>query len=159
MSVFPQRPRSFIQRCATTAAVAICDGCIERTGRGCFTDSDDMSLMNHHFDLLNRLLAASEQRQQVISHNIANVNTPNFKRLELDFEEALAGELKRGRGSGRQAEAVVRQSHGLPMRSDGNNVDIDQEMGQLAKNALLQQTWLQLMGTEMGQLRRAMEGG
>ncbi|GAB5440154.1 MAG: flagellar basal body rod protein FlgB [Fuerstiella sp.] len=117
-----------------------------------------MSLLNNHFDLLNRLLAASEQRQQVISHNIANVNTPNFKRLELDFEAALASELQRGGQAGTAADPVVRQTMGLPMRSDGNNVDIDQEMGQLAKNALLQQTWLQLMSTDLGQMRRAMEG-
>ena len=134
-------------------------GCIECTGQASDSDSDDMSLFNNHFDLLTRLVSASEQRQQVISHNIANVNTPNYRRLELDFESALAAEIQRGeRPGGSSAEASVVQTQGLPSRTDGNNVDIDKEMGALGKNALLQQVYLQLMGTEMNQMKRAMEG-
>ena len=120
-----------------------------------------MSLLDNHFDLLTRLLAASEQRQQVLSHNIANVNTPGYRRLELDFESALAEEIRRGggAGSGTPTAASIRQTDGLPVRADGNNVDIDMEIGQLSKNALLQQTYLQLMSTDLSQMRRAMEGG
>ena len=134
-------------------------GCIGCTGRAPDSDSDYMSLFNNHFDLLTRLVSASEQRQQVISHNIANVNTPNYRRLDLDFESALAAEIRRGdRSIGSPAEASVIQTQGLPTRSDGNNVDIDKEIGALGKNALLQQVYLQLMGTEMNQMKRAMEG-
>ncbi|MEQ9408623.1 MAG: flagellar basal body rod protein FlgB [Fuerstiella sp.] len=119
-----------------------------------------MSLLNNQFDLLTRLVAASEQRQQVISHNIANVNTPNYRRLELDFETALAEEIRRGgTGQGSSATPAVRQTPGLPARADGNNVDIDKEIGQLNKNALLQQVYLQLMSTDLNQMRRAMDGG
>ncbi len=121
-----------------------------------------MSLLDNHFNTLTRLLTASEQRQQVLSHNIANVNTPGYRRLELDFENALADEIRRGgsdASSSTAAEPAVRQTQGLPMRADGNNVDIDQEIGQLTKNALMQQTYLQLMSTDMNQMRRAMEGG
>ena len=119
-----------------------------------------MSVFDQHLDLLSRLVSATDQRQQVISHNIANVNTPNFKRLELDFEAELAKEIKRGVGAGGSAATpVVKQTPGLTTRADGNNVDIDQEIGQLNKNALLQQVYLQLLGTEMSQMRRAMEGG
>ena len=120
-----------------------------------------MSLLDNHFDLLTRLLAASEQRQQVLSHNIANVNTPGYRRLELNFEAALADEIRRGGGETDgpgTALPTVGVTQGLPMRADGNNVDIDQEIGQLTKNALLQQTYLQLMSTDMNQMRRAMEG-
>ena len=119
-----------------------------------------MSLLDNHFDLLTQLLSASEQRQQVLSHNIANVNTPGYRRLELDFESALAEEIRRGgKAMGAPAEGTIRQTGGLPVRADGNNVDIDMEIGQLSKNALLQQTYLQLMSTDLGQMRRAMEGG
>lgn len=118
-----------------------------------------MTILNQKLDLLTRLLSAAEQRQQVISHNIANVNTPNYRRLELDFEAALAQELDRGTGKESPATPTVKQTMGLPARSDGNNVDIDQEIGQLNKNALLQQVYLQLMSTDIGQMRRAMEGG
>ena len=119
-----------------------------------------MSVFEQQFDLLSRLVSAADQRQQVISHNIANVNTPNYKRLELDFEAELAQEIRRGAGAaGSSATPVIRETAGLTTRADGNNVDIDQEIGQLNKNALLQQVYLQLLGTEMSQMRRAMEGG
>ena len=119
-----------------------------------------MGLLNQHFDLLTRLLTASEQRQRVISNNIANVNTPGFKRLELKFEDALAKEISRedrGQKSVRPASASIQMTAGLPSRADGNNVDIDKEVGQLNKTALLQQMYLQLMGTELDQMRRAMQ--
>ncbi|MCA9085106.1 MAG: flagellar basal body rod protein FlgB [Planctomycetaceae bacterium] len=120
-----------------------------------------MALFNNNFDMLSRLLSAAEQRQQVISHNIANVNTPHYQRLELRFEDALAEEIqrqRRGHSVGRPAETSIGLTPGLATRADGNNVDIDKEIGQLNKNALLQQTYLQLMGTEIEQMRRAMQG-
>ncbi|MCA9051038.1 MAG: flagellar basal body rod protein FlgB [Planctomycetaceae bacterium] len=118
-----------------------------------------MGLLNQQFDLLTRLLAASEQRQQVISHNIANVNTPKYQRLDLKFEELLAREFeseKRGHTVTRSTPQL-QHTPGLQARPDGNNVDIDMEIGQLNKNALLQQVYLQLMSTELGQMRRAMK--
>lgn len=119
-----------------------------------------MAIHSDQVELLTRLLSASEQRQQVISHNIANVNTPNYRRLELQFEDALAAEINRpGKQPGSSASPSVVRTHGLPTRADGNNVDIDQEIGLMNKNAMLQQLYLQLIGTDMNQMRRAMEGG
>ena len=42
-----------------------------------------METMNSQFDLLGRLIQASEMRQRVISNNLANVNTPNYRRRLL----------------------------------------------------------------------------
>ncbi|MEJ7590453.1 MAG: hypothetical protein WKF77_02820 [Planctomycetaceae bacterium] len=47
---------------------------------------------------------------------------------------------------------------GLTARADGNNVDIDREMGQLNKNAMLQQTYVQLLSTYLEQMRLAIQG-
>jgi len=119
-----------------------------------------MAIQSNQVDLLTRLLSAAEQRQQVISNNIANVNTPNYQSLELQFEDALAAEItKKGKSFGSPAETTVTRASGLTSRADGNNVDIDQQLGMLNKNAMLQQLYLQLIGTDMNQMRRAMEGG
>ena len=135
-------------------------GCIDWTGSARHSDSDNMAISNQHLDMLNRLVSAANQRHQVISQNIANVNTPNYKRLELNFEAELAKEIQRGSSSRAQKAAPqIHATAGLLARADGNNVDIDKEVGQLTKNAMLQQAYLQLMGTEMSQMRRAMEGG
>ena len=116
-----------------------------------------MAILEQNYSMLARLINAADQRQKVISQNIANVNTPNYKRLELNFEEALATELTQRRGSTTQATPSVRETPGLAARADGNNVDIDMEIGQLGKNALLQQVYLQLVGTELSQMHRAIE--
>ena len=46
-----------------------------------------------NFDYLSRGLEAANLRQEVISNNIANVNTPHFKRSAVNFEDLLAKEL------------------------------------------------------------------
>ncbi len=99
-------------------------------------------------------------RQKVIGQNIANVNTPGYQRMDVSFEAALAQELSAGSGgtSGGTATPSIEYTAGLGARADGNNVDIDMEIGQMNKNALLQQVYLQVMGAEMGMMRKAIEG-
>lgn len=130
--------------------------CSDFRDEGQFADAADMQSLNPQFDLLGRLITAAETRHRVISNNIANVNTPNYRRLDVSFEEQLARELA-GDVSG-PAQPEVVQTPGLVARADGNNVDIDREMGQLSKNAMLQQTWIQLLASEMEQMRLAISG-
>ena len=119
-----------------------------------------MAILHNQLDLLTRLLTASEMRQKVIGQNIANVNTPGYRRMDVDFEAALAAELSAANPSSAQrATPQVSQTPGLGARADGNNVDIDMEIGQMNKNALLQQVYLQVMGAELGMMRRAIDGG
>ena len=106
--------------------------------------------------LLERALDGVSARQRVTAHNIANVDTPGFKRYRLPFEEhlkaALAREPRRelvgtlthprhiaiGGGSDPlaapfRAERVAETA----MRNDGNNVDIEAEMAQVVKDQIL----------------------
>lgn len=119
-----------------------------------------MELLSEQIGFLTRLLEATEMRQKVIGQNIANVNTPGYQRLEIDFETALAEELRHADMPhvGPHAAPKVVQTPGLPFRADGNNVDVDMEIGQMNKNALLQQAYLQVMGAEMNMMRRAIDG-
>lgn len=130
--------------------------CSDFRDEGHFADAADMQSLNPQFDLLGRLITAAETRHRVISNNIANVNTPNYRRLDVSFEEQLARELA-GNAAG-EAQPEIVQTPGLVARADGNNVDIDREMGQLSKNAMLQQTWIQLLASEMEQMRLAISG-
>lgn len=103
---------------------------------------------------LSRGMTAATMRQEVISHNIANVNTPNFRRSGVNFEEALAKELY-GEDTGGKLQMIRTRDKHLPadktpihavptvvednttiMRADDNNVDIDIEMSGLTKNHL-----------------------
>ncbi|MBQ1511186.1 MAG: flagellar basal body rod protein FlgB, partial [Selenomonadaceae bacterium] len=91
-------------------------------------------------------------RHEVISDNIANVNTPRFKKSNVVFEELLAKEIEPEPTDKVQmvrthdrhlpvpmhgkAEAAIQLENDDTMRVDGNNVDVDAEMANLAKNQL-----------------------
>ena len=116
-----------------------------------------------NFNYLSRAMTAANMRQEVISHNIANVNTPNFRKSDLVFEDMLAQELYGTTDDGRLKPARTHAKHlptpedpfyALPqivedkstlMRVDDNNVDIDVEMANLAKN----QIYFNALATQM----------
>lgn len=99
-------------------------------------------------------MVAANIRQEVIANNIANVNTPNFRKSDLVFEDLLAEELYGPTDDGRLKPAKTHAKHLPPpdlpfyampqivedrstlMRVDDNNVDIDIEMANLAKNQI-----------------------
>ena len=123
----------------------------------------DQIMNSANFDYLSRGLSAATMRHEVISNNIANVNTPNFKRNAVNFEDLLAKELHLGDEKGRlqlvrtndrhlpmdvtdKAHAVIEEDGSTTMRVDNNNVDIDIEMAGLAKNQL----YYNAMATQLG---------
>ena len=107
-----------------------------------------------NFNYLPRGMTAASMRQEVISHNIANVNTPNYRKSNLAFEDLLAREVYGEQPTGTltmvrthdkhlpmkpfdyHAEPIIAEDHTTIMRTDNNNVDIDIEMANLAKNQL-----------------------
>lgn len=118
-----------------------------------------MSVIPAQLDMLNGLLHVSEARHRVISQNIANVNTPRYRRLDVSFEEAVRGILAaESAGVVPGIEPEVREVEGLAARADGNNVDIDQEMAALSKNSLLYQTITQVLASRLGTMRSAITG-
>jgi flagellar basal-body rod protein FlgB len=113
-------------------------------------------------------------RQGVISNNIANVDTPNFKRSEVLFEEILNQEMggqaglqgKRtnerhipiGRSSGVVPTAQVQTDNLSEMNNNENNVDIDREMSLLAKNQLSYNFYIQQINHDVKMMKTAIEG-
>ncbi len=92
-------------------------------------------------DILKRAMDASWKRNSVINENIANVDTPGYKRQEVAFEEYMRKALDNDgmitKGEARRVQPrVYTQNQQLSYRSDGNNVDIDTEMVYLAENQL-----------------------
>ena len=96
-------------------------------------------------------------RHQVIAQNVANVNTPGYHRLDVAFEDQLKEVMHAG-GSPLKVQPRVVAGTGGTERPDGNNVDIDQEMGELTKNALLFNAFSQLLTSRIGQMRSAISG-
>lgn len=104
-------------------------------------------------DLLTHAMTAAGLRHRVIANNIANVNTPNFKALEIRFEDELAKHLDNPTA----VQPKVVEADG-PERVDGNTVDLDRELGALTKNSLLYQAAATVMATRIAALRSAISG-
>lgn len=109
-----------------------------------------MEVTASQFDMLARFLDAASLRHKVLAHNVANANTPGYRRLELSFDLALAQHQ-------RVAPRVVEDADG-PTRADGNNVDMDKEMGRVTKNALLYNTFAQILAGQVATMRSAITG-
>ena len=100
-------------------------------------------------DIGSRALAAASLRHEVLSNNIANVNTPNFRRSHVRFEDLLQKEL----GFRGKAHGVIEQDSTTNMRLDGNNVDIDIEMAEVAKNQLYYSALANRMGGYVSKIK------
>lgn len=126
------------------------------------TSQVDTTVMNTtpaQYDVLARLMDASATRQRVIGANIANVNTPGYRRQDVDFEAQLAQLLEAGKHDKvKDIQPEITTPAGGPSREDGNNVDIDKEMGALSKNSVLFETYTQILTSKVGMMRSAISG-
>ena len=108
----------------------------------------------YQVDMLSGLLQQSEMRQKTISQNIANVNTPGYRSMEVRFTDEL-DKIRSGAGA---ASSELVESEGLHVRQDGNNVDIDQQLAKLTKNSLQFETYSHLLAAKLSMLRSAITG-
>lgn len=100
-----------------------------------------------YVNVLDKAADASWMRQEAISNNIANVNTPGYKRQDVAFEDSLQEAISNSHyrstdekvANLSKADLRIRSytdSSGFAYRLDGNNVDIDTENAALARNQL-----------------------
>jgi flagellar basal-body rod protein FlgB len=122
---------------------------------------------------------AASMRNEVIADNIANAETPGFKKSEVDFEQRLQELLKKNHtnnpslslnrtnsrhmqiNDGDQLEMFqprIRVIGGTSFRNDGNNVDIDVEMANNTKNNTFYEAVNRSMTSEIKLLRLAITG-
>lgn len=123
--------------------------------------------------VLEQSLAAASLRHKVISNNIANVNTPGFKKSEVAFESMLQSALGGSQllmtntnekhfqtaRSPLQVTPTINTITDTSMRTDGNNVDVDIEMAALAKNNIYYNAVAQQLGQHFSGLKSVINGG
>jgi flagellar basal-body rod protein FlgB len=126
------------------------------------------------FQKLQGALDAANTRQQVITNNIANNDTPYFKRSSVSFESLLEQEMSgtlpvlRGNRTdsrhfviGQITEIptpVISQDTSTVMNNNMNNVDIEQEMALLADNQLRYNSYISLLNEKIKMMRTAVQG-
>ena len=135
-----------------------------------------MDLANTRNDrIIKSALEGLVARQRTIADNVANVDTPEFKASRVSFELALKQEI----GSVEQplrmskvenavagpgetptdVKPTVTLESDLGRRNDGNNVDVDREMLELADTNVRFNALIQVMSSKMANLRYAINGG
>lgn len=126
----------------------------------------------HLDEVLRQALNAAALRQQVVAHNIANVNTPGFRRQSVRFEEQLQRARSRAAVAGRTthprhvpvgvqpvAPPRVVTERSTVMRNDGNNVDVEREMAVLAAAETQYAALTQVVAARYRMLRSAISQG
>jgi flagellar basal-body rod protein FlgB len=130
------------------------------------------------FQLLETALRAAQLRQAVYANNIANMDTPGFKRSDVQFESLLQEALQSAPDAQSTAETagsslptgwnwsaalavqpVVTTDNATAVDNNGNNVDVDAEMARLAENQVRYNALLQDVKSRFDRLRSAIEGG
>ncbi len=120
----------------------------------------------NYINVLDKAADASWKRNEVINNNIANVDTPGYKRKDVQFESylmtALVGDDSLDKRVGKvnlnRLEAGVYTDYaGLSYRLDGNNVDIDTESANLAENQIRYYALLDSMTQEFNRLRAVLQ--
>lgn len=132
-----------------------------------------MNLFPQSFQSLEQALSTAALRQKVHAANIANVDTPNYKSKQVNFEavlnEAAANQkmssyktndkhIEFG-GSTSSAETHVSTNNTTAFTQNGNNVDMDHEMAELAKNQLQYNALTERISGKFSTLSTVINGG
>ncbi|CDE42914.1 flagellar basal body rod protein FlgB [Clostridium sp. CAG:411] len=118
----------------------------------------------NYINVLQQATDASWLRNTIISNNIANVDTPNYKRQDVQFETYLIEQLAGGDSMDSYVNnmdlstlepTIYTDNSNLSYRLDGNNVDIDTENAELAKNQIKYSVMTDAISQEFARLRTA----
>ena len=123
-----------------------------------------MDLFDSTYMSLDSALGAAGLRHQALANNIANVNTPGFKRSDVQFDGLLAKALDQSEASGdssaiKNLKPATQMDETTTMRADGSNVDIDLEMANLAENNVRYNALVQLAAKKIHMLEYIISDG
>lgn len=126
-------------------------------------------------NLLQKGLDASWLRNEVISNNIANSDTPGFKTSKVEFEKIFSEALERdsnfvgnktrekhidiGYSDLAKVKPTVVKSQTGSLRLDGNNINIEEEMTELAKNTIYYNILSEKISKDLALLKKVINEG
>ncbi|MBQ6814216.1 MAG: flagellar basal body rod protein FlgB [Lachnospiraceae bacterium] len=122
----------------------------------------------NYINVLTKAADASWTRNEILTNNLANVDTPGYKRKDVTFQSYLMQELASGDSTSLRTRindadvsninaTVYTDLSTLSYRLDGNNVDVDTENVELASNQLYYQTVLDTINHQFAMLKAAMQ--
>ncbi|HHW47994.1 MAG TPA: flagellar basal body rod protein FlgB [Clostridiaceae bacterium] len=125
--------------------------------------------------IIEKAMDACWVRNEVIAQNIANADTPGYKRKTVLFESQLNEAIEKNRKSESNRRMsktpasksavedveikIIQDNSNLSYRLDGNNVDIDNEMASMAKNTIKYNVLTQSLNSSLGRIKTAINEG
>ncbi|MBS4536059.1 flagellar basal body rod protein FlgB [Clostridium sp. D2Q-14] len=134
-------------------------------------------MLNNSFsniDFMGRALDGLWERNEAINNNISNVNTPGYKKTKVLFEDNLKTELEINNklkvnttdpkhieviGQNKNGDIQVVKDESYSTKKDGNNVNIDVEMAELAKNSMMYNGVIRQVSGEFKKLKSIINEG
>jgi flagellar basal-body rod protein FlgB len=133
-----------------------------------------LNQIDDNINILHKALDGTWLRNKAINHNISNVNTPNYKRVDVNFQDKLKKAMKK-----EESKLVKTHDKHLPVskeikdfnpsievdksysyRFDNNNVNIDTESAELAKNTIMYNALIDQTAREFNRIKNVIiEGG
>jgi flagellar basal-body rod protein FlgB len=127
------------------------------------------------FKVIEKALDGTSLRNEVIAQNMANVDTPGYKRKTVNFEKTLSAALEKtkikgfttdkrhipvGRNNIEKIDIKVENDmSSLSVRLDENNVDIENEMAEMAKNNIKYNYLVESMNKILARIKNAINEG
>lgn len=136
---------------------------------------ESQGIFSQTVSILEKALDLRSKKHNVIASNIANMDTPDYKAFDLIIEKELQKVTGKGnsislnktnkahmqsqRSKAGGVSVVIDDTQELSLRGDGNTVDIDKQMGNMAENTLMYKTAAQMIHKKFQGLKSAIQGG
>lgn len=115
-----------------------------------------MSKINNMVDIIAAGIRAESLRQKTIANNVANLQTPEYRRVDVKFGEFLAKALDSSAAVDlSEIEAQIYEPKQTPVKSNGNDVSLEVEVGQMVKNTLRHKAYIRLLQKKYRQIELA----
>ena len=119
-----------------------------------------MSKTNSIIAIIEAGIKAEGLRQKAIANNVANLETPGYRRIDVKFEELLAKSLdSSGSVDLSKLEPQIYRPRQTPVKSNGNDVSLENEVGEMIKNSLRYTTFIRLLNKKYRAIELAMNTG
>ena len=115
-----------------------------------------MSKTSNILDFIEAGIRAESRRQKAIANNVANLQTPGYRRVDIKFEELLAKALdSSGLADLTEIDGQIYQPRRTPVKSNGNDVSLEVEVGEMIKNTLRHRAYVRVLNKKYKQMELA----
>lgn len=116
----------------------------------------EMSQTTSVVDIIEAGISAESLRQRAIANNVANLDTPGYRRVDVRFKELFAKALASSGGFDLgDIEGEIYQPKNTPVKSNGNDVSLEIEVGEMVKNTLRHKALIRVLQKKYQQMELA----